>query len=202
MDTLLQRMRGVSVYLDDIHVLIAGTSMEENLENLEAVLQKLQAAGLCLNRRKCFFSHTSLEYLGHIISEKGIKPTQEKVRAIKEAPQSRDTSELCSFLGLINYYSKFLLNLSAQLIPLYTLINKQQTWQWGPEQTLAFQTAQEALQAESFLVHFNLAKPIVLACDASQYGIDAILSHNSEDGQERPVAYVSRTLLPAEKWYS
>ena len=81
MDTLLQGMRGVSVYLDDI--LIAGDSIDDNLQNLEAVLQKLNDAGLRLNRSKCFFCHPSLEYLGHIISEHGIQPTSEKVSAIK-----------------------------------------------------------------------------------------------------------------------
>ena len=105
MDTLLQGMRGVSVYLDDI--LIAGASIDKNLQNLEAVLKKLKDAGLRLNRSKCLFCHSSLEYLGHIISEHGIQPTTEKGRAIKEAPLPKNLSELRAFLGLLNYYSKF-----------------------------------------------------------------------------------------------
>ena len=200
MDTLLQGLRGVSVYIDDI--LITGASKQEHLENLEAVLQKLQAAGMRLNRSKCLFFQPSLEYLGHVISEKGIQPTVEKVRAIKEAPQPKNISELRSFLGLINYYYKFLPNLSANLTPLYTLLNKKQTWHWGAEQKQAFQTAQEALQTDALLVHYDPTKPIVLACDASQYGIGAVLSHVMEDKLERPIAYISRTLSPAEKHYS
>ena len=138
-----------------------------------------------LNRSKCLFFQPSLKYLGHVISEKGIQPTVEKVRAIKEAPQLKNVSELRSFLGLINYYSKFLPNLCANLTPLYTLLNKKQTWHWGAEQKQAFQTAQEALQTDALLVHYDPTKPIVLVCDASQYGIGAVLSHVMEDELER-----------------
>ena len=200
MDTLLQGMLGVSVYLDDI--LIAGATIDENLQTLEAVLQKLNDAGLRLNRSKCFFCHPSLQYLGHIISEHGIQPTAEKVRAIKEAPPPQNLSELRAFLGLINYYSKFLPNLSSQLVPLYSLLNKGQKWHWGPQQTQAFQAAQTALQADTLLVHYDPSRPIVLSCDASQYGIGAVLSHVMDDKQDRPIAYVSRTLSAAEKHYS
>ena len=182
MDTLLKGMRGVSIYLDDI--LIAGTSIDENVENLEAALQKLQAVGLCLNYKKCFFCHSSLEYLGHVISEQGIQPTEEKVHAVKEAPPPKNISELRSFLGLIYYYSKFLLNLLSQLVPLYSLLNKMQKWHWGPEQSQSFHAAQEALQADSLLVHYDPTKPIVLACDASQYRIGAVLSHVVENEQD------------------
>ena len=69
-----------------------------------------------------------IEYLGHIIDAKGLHPTQEKVKAIREAPHPRNVSELCSFLGMITYYSKFLPNLSAQLKPLYSLLCKRATW--------------------------------------------------------------------------
>ena len=92
MDTLLQGIRGVSVYLDDI--LIAGASIDENLQNIEAVLKKLKDAVLRLNRSKCFFCHSSLEYLGHIISEHGIQPTTEEIRAIKEAPLPKNVDAL------------------------------------------------------------------------------------------------------------
>ena len=193
METLLQGMRG-SVYVDDI--LIAGASIDENLQNIEAVLKKLKDAGLHLNHSKCFFCHSSLEYLGHIISEHGIQPTAEKVCAIKEAPSPKNLAELRAFLGLLNYYSKFLPNLSSQLIP---LLNKNKKWHWGPEQSQAFQATQNALQANSLLVHYDPSKPIVLSCDASQYGIGAVLSHAMDNEQDRPIAYVSRTLSPAEK---
>ena len=79
---------------------------------------------------------------------------------------------------------------------------KNKKWFWGAEQDRAFQKAKEALQSNTLLVHFDPSKPIILACDASQYGIGAVLSHVMEDGAERPIAYTSRTLNPAEKRYS
>ena len=192
MESLLGSIPGVVVYLDDI--LITGATVEEHLRTLEEVLKRLQEAGLRLNQDKCFFLRPSLEYLGHIIDKDGIHPTAEKTRAIKEAPQPKDVTQLRSFLGLVNYYGKFLPNLSARLAPLYALLAKKQKWCWNQEHALAFNDAKEALQADSLLVHYDTAKPLVLACDASDYGIGAVLSHITGENQERPIAYISRTL--------
>ena len=73
---------------------------------------------------------------------------------------------------------------------------------WGQEQEEVFSAAKEALQDDSLLVHYDESKPLILACDASQYGLGAVLSHTMEDGTERQVAYASRTLTAAEKRYS
>ena len=200
METLLQGFKGVSVFIDDI--LITGATLEEHLQNLERVLEKLQTAGLRLNHEKCAFLLPSVEYLGHIIDEHGLHPTQEKIQAIQEAPEPKNLAELRSFVGLLNYYAKFLPNLSTKLAPLYLLLNKAQKWQWQAPQKAAFQSAKDALQADALLVHYDSDKPLVLACDASPYGLGAVLSHTMDDKQERPIAYVSRTLTPAEKNYS
>ena len=200
MDNLLQGIKGVSVYIDDI--LISGSTVEEHLRTLDKVLERLHNAGLRLNKSKCFFLRPWIEYLGHIINRDGLRPTMEKVRAIQEAPTPRNVGELRSFFGIINYYSRFLPNLSTKLAPLYQLLQKDVRWTWGSEQEKAFEAAKSALQADSLLVHYDESKPLVLACDASQYGLGAVLSHIMEDGQERPVAYASRTLTSAEKNYS
>ena len=200
MDTLLQGLPGVSVYIDD--VLVTGRRAEEHIRNLDSVLGRLEEAGLHLNRHKCTFMQPRIEYLGHIIDEEGRHPTAEKVRAIQEATDPKDVTQLCSFLGILTYYGKFLPNLSSTLKPLYDLLGKDKKWIWGDKQKEAFRAAKEALQADSLLVHFDPMKPLVLACDASDYGIGAILSHIMEDGHERPIAYTSRTLNAAEKRYS
>ena len=93
----------------------------------------------------------------------------------------------------INYYSRFLPSLSTKLAPLYQLLQKDVRWTWGSEQEKTFEAANSALQADSLLVHYDESKLLVLACDASQYGLGAVLSHTMEDGRERPVAYASRT---------
>ena len=101
MENLLQGIPHISIYLDDI--LIMGTSEADHLSTLDKVLTLLEAAGLHLKRNKCAFLLPSVEYLGHKISADELQPTEEKVRAIKEAPHPSNVSQLRSFLGLINY---------------------------------------------------------------------------------------------------
>ena len=122
MESLFHGQKGVSVFIDDI--LVTGSSTEEYLENLERVLHILESANLRLNKNKCSFARPSVEYLGYVIDEQGLHPTEEKVVAIRDAPKPRNVSELRAFLGIINYYSKFLPNLSTRLSPLYKLLQK------------------------------------------------------------------------------
>ena len=143
-----------------------------------------------------------MEYLGHRISEKGLHPTTKKVHAIQQAPPPSNQAQLKSFVGLINYYSKFLPNLSHTLAPLYRLLQVKVPWQWEEEQQKAFEAAKKQLTTEQVLVHYDPCKPIVLACDASPYGLGAVLSHQLEDGVEKPITFASRSLAPAEKGYS
>ena len=175
METIVQGLPGVCVYLDDI--LIIGKSNEEHLVNLSAVLCRLATAGMKLKSDKCSFLLQEVEYLGHKISANGLQPTTEKVQAIVQAPQPTNVTQLKSFLGMINYYGKFLPNLSTRLAPLYKLLQKQSRWRWGLEQEEAFGKAKNLLTSSSVLVHYDPTKPLVLACDASPYGLGAVLSH-------------------------
>ena len=200
METLLGDIPKVSVYIDDL--LVSGESEEEHLKTLGRVLTRLQEAGLKLKRSKCSFMVSTVEYLGHVISEKGIRPTEEKTKAIVNAPTSQNVTQLKSFLGLLNYYGKFLPHLASVLAPLYTLLTKSTPWHWGKEQNQAFRTAKEHLISAKVLTHFDPGKKLLLACDASPYGVAAVLSHQMEDGSDRPIVFVSRTLTPAEKKYS
>ena len=122
MEGILRVMANVFIYLDDI--LIAGKSEEEHLNLLGEVLTRLEAAGVKLKKQKCTFMQHSVEYLGYNISAEGIWPTQEKIRSIVNAPTPQNVSQLRSFLGLVNYYGKFLSNLSSTLAPLYGLLQK------------------------------------------------------------------------------
>ena len=113
------------------------------------------------------------------------------MEAIQEAPAPKNLAELRSFLGIINYYSRFLPNLSTHLAPLYALLKRGTRWCWKSTQEEAFQAAKQTLQPESLLVHYDSSKPLLLACDASPKDLGAVLSHVTEDGQERPIAYSS-----------
>ena len=199
MEGILRGIPNVSVYIDDI--LVTGASDEDHLKTLGEVLTRLKAAGVKLKKNKCAFMLSRVEYLGHFISAEGLHPSPGKVKAIVEAPAPQNVNQLHSFLGLINYYGKFLPNLASMLAPLYQLLQKGIKWKWGAAQE-AFQKAKQQLTSSALLVHYDPEKELVLSCDASPYGVGAVLSHRMEDGSEKPIAFASRTLAPAEKRYA
>ena len=138
---------------------ISVTTLEEHLHTLDEVLRRLEDARLRLNHTQCSFLNSSIEYLGHTIDEHGIHPTAAKVDAIKQAPAPNNMTQLRSFLGMLNYYCKFLPNLASNLTPLYSLFSKHKKWHWGQEQQSAFQLAKDALQSDALLVHYDPGKP-------------------------------------------
>ncbi|XP_054723056.1 uncharacterized protein K02A2.6-like [Uloborus diversus] len=199
MEKILQGLQGASCYLDDL--LVTGKDRVEHLQNLNAVLSRLQEAGMKLHPEKCEFWRSSVEYLGHRIDKDGLHPVESKVEAIACAPDPRNVDELRSFIGLITYYAKFLPNMATLLAPLYELLKEKQAWEWGATQKEAFTKVKETLRSSSLLMHFDNAKEVVLACDASPYGLGAVLSHETKDG-DRPIAFASRSLTKAERNYS
>ena len=166
-----------------------------HMETLAKVLSRLQQVGAKLKKEKCKFMMFSVEYLGFHISGEGIRPTQEKQQAILSAPAPCDVTQLKSFIGLVNYYSKFLPCLADTLAPLYKLLAKHQPWHWGKEQADAFQRVKSQLSLDVLLVHFDPGRKLAISCDASPYGIGAVLSHVYEDGTDRPIAYASSILV-------
>jgi len=198
MESILNGISGVVVYLDDI--LITGPTEEAHLATLEEVLRRLEEAGLRLRRDKCVFLAPSVVYLGHVIDSQGLHPTKEKVRAVQEAPRPENVAELKSYLGLLTYYSKFLPNLSSVLAPLYQLLKHKQPWCWTKKQSESFEKSKQLLVSSQVLVHFDPRLEIRVACDASAYGLGSVLSHRMPDGSEKTVAFMSRTLNEAEKY--
>ena len=144
---------------------------------------------------------TSIEFLGHIIDRQGIHPTDEKVKCIQQMKAPNDVNDLRAFLGLFNYYSKFVKNSAMILSPLYDLLQKDTPWIWSSKCEEAFQNCKNALTSDALLVHYNEKLDLRLACDASPSGLGAVLSH-VVNGTERPIAYASRTLSKAERNYS
>ena len=200
MDTLLSGISGVGVFLDD--VVVSGKTPQEHSAALEEVLRRLSDANLRLQRSKCRFGVRSVIYLGHHIGADGVRPTAEKVSAVESAPVPKGVKELQAWLGLINYYSKFLKDLATVLAPLYKLLKREQKWEWGPEQQKAFQAGKELLKSPQTLAHFDESAPVILACDASPYGLGCVLSIVDKHFGERPVAFYSRSLSKTEQGYS
>ena len=143
MDSILQGIPQVLCYLDDI--LITGASKENHIHNLEEVLSRLQQYGIRVNSNKCVFLQSSVEYLliGHFIDEKKLHTSPRKVKAIQEVPTPHNQQELRSFLGLLQYYSKFIANLATILHPLNELLKKGTSWRWSKNCAQAFKEAKQ-----------------------------------------------------------
>ena len=200
MDTILQGVPHTVCYLDDI--LVTGSTQQEHLENLDEVLKRLRDQGARVKKSKCAFLQKSVEFLGHRIDSEGLHTTTKKVEAIAQAPRPTNQRQLRSFLGLAQYYGKFVPNLSTLLHPLNNLLQKKTKWNWCAKCEEAFKLTKEQLISSKVLAHYDPKLPLRLAGDASPYGVGAVISHVSPDGLERPIAYASRTLTPAEKNYS
>ena len=152
--------------------------------------------------RKCKFFEDSVEYLGQVVSREGIQPSDKKVEAILKVQPPADLSELRSFLGMVNHYGKFIQFLADRSAPLNRLLRKDTPWKWTNECQKCFEEIKEALTSMKVLAHYDSKLPVGLACDASGVGVGAVLFHRYEDGTERPIAYASKSLTPAEKNYS
>ncbi|XP_064465302.1 uncharacterized protein K02A2.6-like [Ornithodoros turicata] len=200
MENLFRGLPHVAVYFDDI--LVTGRNDTEHMRNLHCVLARLRDVGLKLKFDKCHFFVPEVNYLGHIISKEGLSPDKSKVEAISKAPAPRDVKELQSYLGLINFYRRFLPNLSSCLRPLYLLLTAGKRWEWGRAQEDAFNESKRLMLSAPILAHFDPAKPLYLSCDASPYGVGAVISQKEADGRERPIAFASRSLSEAEQRYS
>lgn len=200
MEETLRGIPGCVVFLDDICV--TGANDKDHISNLRAVLERLRETGLTVKLSKCRFLQESVKYLGFIIDKKGLRPDTTKLDAISSAPRPENITQLKSFLGMLNYYGKFISNLSTLLYPLHNLLKKDVRWKWDHSCERAFVEAKRVLLGEPVLAHYEEGRPLVLAVDSSAYGLGAVLAHRYSDGSERPVSCVSRTLNAAERNYS
>ena len=200
MDQLLQRVKFTVCRLDDI--LISGGSPEEHLAILKEVFRRLQEHGIRLNPAKCIFLQLGLEFLGHWIDKNGIRPLLHKIDAAMQAKSPTSVTELKPYLGLLNYYGKFLPNLATTLHPLHELLQKDRPWKWTEACKKAFVKSKKQLQDSFLLVHYDLKKSLRRACDASPYGVGAVISHVMEKGEKKPIAFASLTLIASERNYS
>lgn len=199
MDQITQGLNRVACFIDDL--LVGGESLEECFENLTKVLDRLQEYNVKVKLEKCNFFQNSVKYLGHEISADGIKPNEEKMKAIVDAPSPENVTQVKSYLGLINYYGRFIPNLSSELNELYKLTKKGEAFEWSNACQQAFERSKTLIASNKLLVHYDPNKEIVIHCDASPYGLGAVLSHVI-DGESRPVMFTSCTLTAAQENYS
>ena len=206
------------VYLDDI--IVFAKTREEHLANLERIFNLLKEADLKLGLSKCKFMCESVNYLGHVISAKGITPDPEKIEKLRNYKRPTTIVEIQSFLGLASYYRRFIKNFAEIAHPLIELTKKKKdkanekikkmkkaeedgnnTWKWGDAEQKAFETLRECLITPPIVAFPDFDKEFLIFTDASNYGIGAVLSQIQDD-KEVVIAYSSRHLNTAERNYS
>ncbi|XP_076284281.1 uncharacterized protein LOC143210894 [Lasioglossum baleicum] len=195
MDECLRGIDCTIAFLDNIYV--TGRTNEEHTKNLEKVCARLQECNLRLNLVKCKFMQNRIEVLGFVIDKNGLHKSASKINAMVNAPQPKNNKELASFLGLVNFYARFLKDRSSQMKPLYDLLNKEK-FERSISCQKAFNWVKNEVISPDFLAHYDPKEEIVLASDASDYGLSAILSHKYRDGTEKPIAYASKKIPSKE----
>ena len=202
MDSVLQDLPRVFVYIDDI--LIASTNPEQHLADLKAVFQRLKKHGLIIRPEKCEFGTTETSFLGHNVSSAGISPLPSKVAAIQKFSTPTTVRALQKFIGMINYYHRFIPGASVAMQPLYTAIKGRSSGsspRWTPAASMAFEDIKTHLAQAIMLSHPIQNAPLALCTDASDTGIGASLEQWT--GKEwQPLAFFSRHLDSAQSKYS
>ncbi|KAK9759146.1 Reverse transcriptase (RNA-dependent DNA polymerase) [Popillia japonica] len=213
-----------TVFVDDI--LIASETLEQHEDQLRRVFEALRRARMTIKREKCRFLREEVKFLGHVITAEGIKVDQEKIKAIQDCPPPKTKKDLQSFVGLCNFYRKFVPHHSELVSKLSHLLDKRSAWNWTKtEEEIFKQIKQKFLETRSawnwtkteeeifkqikqkfletvILEHPDFSKPFYLATDASTQALGAHLFQKGEDGEIRNISFGSRKLLAAEKNYT
>ena len=200
-DSVFRGMTGRNcvVYFDDI--VVYSKDFETHLKDVAEVLQRLQDCNLSAKISKCKIAMNEITFVGHVLRNGTIKPDPEKLRAVDEFPRPSDVSHLKSFLGLANYYRKFIAGFAQTATPLYHLTKKNVEYYWNQFCEAAYHRLKKQLLEAPCLYSPDPSKPFILQTDASGEGIAAVLTQKI-DGEEHPVGYVSRQYVAAEKNYA
>jgi len=190
------------IYLDDL--IIFSKTFHEHLIHIRKVFEILQKNGFRLKPSKCFWAKLIIQYLGHLISEKGVSPDPDKVKAIANFPRPINAAQLKTYLGLTGFYRRFVCHYGSKSHHLTKLTRKGVTFQWGDDQQLAFDELKNGLMTAPILRFPNFRLPFIIHADASGFGVGSILGQVvHEDGADREVviAYASKHLSERElKW--
>ena len=195
----LAGIEGVENILYDIVVYAPDT--ETHNRRLQQTIERLQECGLTLNAEKCFFSSDRLVFMGMLLSEKGIGPTADRVKAVLEVEEPKSASDVRSFLGLANYSSRFIPHFATLSEPLRRLTRKETPFEFGPEQKKSFELLKQNMAEGCTLAYLDKNASTKIITNASPIGLGAVLVQE-QDGAWTQVCYASRSLTGFEQRYS
>ena len=185
-------------YMDD--VLILSQTVNDHFKDLKDVLDSLRRGGLKLKKSKCEYFMDKIDFLGMIVTQKGIQPCPKKIEELKSLPRPKNVHEVRSFTGLCQFLKNFIKDFSKIIRPMYRLTEKGSKFEWTPECQTAFDTMKSAICEKALLHYPDFNKEFILATGASCVG--AALSQEDDTGVLRPVAFAGRCLRKHEKNYN
>jgi len=192
----MQDLEYFHAYIDNLIILTKDT-WNHHLDQLCIVFTHLQAAGLKINAKKSFFGCTELEYLGYWITWHGIQPLPKQVQAILNLKPPTNKKQLCSFIGMINYYRDMWIHCSEILAPLTALTSKSVPWQWTPTHEKAFHLIKKIISHKVMLAYPQLDQPFIIHTDASHTQLGAVISQN-----DKPIAFYFQKLASTQTYYT
>lgn len=194
-------LKGVHVIADDVLIAGIGDSVADATvdhdKRFQAFLDRCAKEGIVLNQKKFHLRQRTVKLAGFLIGEDGVRPDPDKVKAIMEMPAPTDVTGTRRLLGVINFLAKFIPHLTTVVKPIQALLAKDSMWIWGPAHDEALSKVKALISCAPVLGHFDPAAPLVVQCDASQYGLGAVIMQN-----DHPLAYASRSLTQAEQNYA
>jgi hypothetical protein len=195
MDVLLADAENMLTYIDD--VLVHSQAHEQHLKHLAAAIERIGTANLRLNPKKCVFGSDSVEYLGHILLGDGVRPGQDKAKAMQSAQPPRSVKELRSFCGLANYFRSYIVQFAIKAVPLFRLTRQDSDWKGGdmpPEAASAFLGLRDKISSRPVMAYPNATRQYHLFVNAAlgnennSGGLGAVLMQDQEAGLRKPVA--------------
>ena len=200
MDTVCQALEFAFVCVDD--VLVANRNATEHKAHLRQLFQRLQEHGLVINVAKCQFGRSSIDFLGHRITSHGATPLPSKVEAVRQFKQPVTVKGLQEFVGMVNFYQRFIPNAAKIMQPLFVVLaGKPKDLQWNDAMVTAFQDSKIALADATMLTHPRRNAPTSLTVDASDLAVGAVLQQLVH-GVWKPLVFFSKQLRPPERKYS
>ncbi|GFO12379.1 Pol polyprotein [Plakobranchus ocellatus] len=194
MGSVLQWLSCAFVYLDEI--LVASLTEQQHLQDLRLVCSRLQDSRLVIKLENCLFGQRSLDFLGHQVSQYGSIPLPSKVKAITDSPKPSKVKGLQEFLGMVNFYHKFIPHTASLLLPLHCALQKshsQKVLSWTADMDMAFAYCKEALAEATMLSHPKHGAHISLTTDASDQEIGGVLEQTSRWPEVIPLSGISST---------